>query len=34
LRFLKKHTMYVGGGQKNMMKSRPHSKIDAIIPEN
>jgi hypothetical protein len=26
--------IYSRGGQENMVKSRPHSKIDAIISEN
>jgi hypothetical protein len=28
------YLLYSRGGQGNMVKSRSHSKIDAIIPEN
>jgi hypothetical protein len=34
LNFWPLYAMYSRGGQENMVKSRPHSKIDAIIPEN
>ncbi len=28
------YSIYIRPGQENMVKSRPYSKIDAIIPEN